>query len=79
MEYFSDDVVVSLGEYFWRKEEKVIVKKGSNISREGTFKQGSVPNLIIWKRASIDVKQEALETAAAMGASAGENFDSVSC
>ena len=32
----------------------------------------------MWKRTYIGVKQEALETAAAMGSFAGENYDSVS-
>ena len=41
---FGDDAVVSLGEYFWSRKEKVLVKKGSKRSREGTFNQGSVPN-----------------------------------
>ena len=35
-------------------------------------------NQIIWKRASSDIKQEALDTAAAMEAFAEANFDSVS-
>ena len=46
--------------------------------KEGIFKQGTVPNQIIWKRDSTDVKQEALETKTAMGAFAGANYDSVS-
>ena len=55
-----------------------MVKKGYKISKEGNFKQGSFPNQIVWKRVSTNVKQEALETAAAMGSFAGENYDSVS-
>ena len=54
------------------------MKKGSKRSREGTFKQGSVPKQIIWKRASTNVKHEALETTASMGAFAGANYGSVS-
>ena len=64
---FGEDAVVSLGQYFWSRKEKVVVKKGSKRSREGTFKQGSVPNQIVSKRASNDVKQKYLETVAAMG------------
>ena len=78
MANFGEDAVVSLGQYFWSRKEKAMDKKGSKRSREGTFKQGSVPNNIIWKRASIDVKQEAVKTVAAMGYFARENFDSVS-
>ena len=40
--------------------------------------QGDVPNQIMQKRASIDVKQEALETSASMGAFVGSNYDLVS-
>ena len=34
--------------------------------------------MIVWKRASNNVKKEALETVGAMGSFAGENYDSVS-
>ena len=39
--------------------------------------QGTVPNQIIWKRDSTDVKQEALEIVVAMGTFAGSNYDLV--
>ena len=55
--YFVDDVVVSLGEYFWSRTEKFVVNKGTKIARGGTLMQGTVPNKIIWKRDSTDVKQ----------------------
>ena len=38
---------------------------------------GTVPKKIIWKRTSIYVKQEALETTTDMGAFARENYDLV--
>ena len=44
---FGEYVLVSLGQYFWSRKYKVVVRKGSKRSREGTFKQGSVPNQII--------------------------------
>ena len=37
-----------------------------------------MPNQIIWKSASTDFKQEALESTTAMGAFTGENYDSIS-
>ena len=40
--------------------------------------QGIVPNQVIWNISSTDVKQEALETTAAMGYFVGANFDLVS-
>ena len=54
------------------------MKKGSKRSREGTFKKGKVPNQIIWKRESTDVKHEDLETKNSMGDFVGDNYDSVS-
>ena len=38
--YFGEDTVESIGEYFWSRAKKAMVKKGSKRSREGTFKQG---------------------------------------
>ena len=75
---FGEDVVVSLGQYLWSIKKKFVVKKGSKRSREWTFKQGSVLNQIIWKRDSLDTKQESLDMEAAMGDFVGANFDSVS-
>ena len=75
---FGEDAIVSLGQYFWSRKEKVVVNNGSKRLREGPFKHGSVPNKIIWKTASTYVKHEALETVAAMQALIGENFYSVS-
>ena len=40
---FGEDVVVSLGKYFWSKKDKAILKKGSKRTREGTLKH--VPSL----------------------------------
>ena len=69
--------MVSLGEYFWSRKEKVVVKKGTKRDREGTLMQGTIPNQVIWKRTSIDVTQEALETTTAMISFAEENYDYV--
>ena len=55
-----------------------MVGMGSKRSREGTLKQGSVPNQIIWKRDSKDVKQDSLDSVASMGDFVGENYDLVS-
>ena len=37
-----------------------------------------MPNKIIWKRSSKNVKQKTLETTASMGSFVGDNYDSVS-
>ena len=55
-----------------------MVKKGSKITRERTFKKGAVPNQIIWNRDSFDTKQEALDTTTAVGDFVGADFDSMS-
>ena len=75
---FGDDAVVSLGENFQSRKEKVVVKKGTKRSREGTLVHGTIPNQVIWKMASIVFKQKALETTTTMGAFGGANKDSVS-
>ena len=76
--YFGDDAVVSLWDYFCSRSKKVVVKKGCKRTREGTLAQGTVPNQVIWKRASTYVKQESLEAATSMGAFVGANYDSMS-
>ena len=53
---FGEYVFISFEQYFWRRKDKVVVRKGSKRSREGTFEHGSVPNQIIWKRESSNVK-----------------------
>ena len=37
IEDFGNDVVVSMGEYFWSKKEKVAVNKGTKRAIEGTL------------------------------------------
>ena len=39
MAYFGKDVVVSLGNYFWSRKEKFVVRKGAKRTREGTVKK----------------------------------------
>ena len=75
---FGEDAVISLGQYFWSRKEKVVVKKGTKRSREGTLVHGTIPNQVIWKMASIVFKQKSLETTTTMGAFGGANKDSVS-
>ena len=38
MEDFGEDVVVSLGKYFWSKKDKAVMKKGTRRTREGAAK-----------------------------------------
>ena len=39
MTHFGEDVIVSLGKYFWSKKYKTIVKKGAKRTKEGRLKQ----------------------------------------
>ena len=78
MEYFGEDVVVSLGKYFGRKKDKAILKKGSKRTREGTLKHVPTFDQIVWRTDSPNEKQGALDTTAAMGAFTGDYYNSMS-
>ena len=54
------------------------MQKGTKRMREGTIKQFSALNQVIWKSDSLDIKQGALDIVAAMGDFAGANYDSIS-
>ena len=75
---FGEDVVVSLGKYFWSKKDKAILKKESKRTREGTLKHVSGNNQVVWITNAPNEKQGALDTKTAMGAFVGDNYDSVS-
>ena len=78
MEYFKEDVVVSLGKYFWRKKDKAIMKKGVQRTKEGILKQVPSLNQVVWRTDAPNVKQGALDTTTSMGDFVGENYDLVS-
>ena len=75
---FGEDVVVSLGKYFWSNKDKEVMKKGTKRMREGTNKQVPALNQVIWKSDSPDIKKWALDTTTSMGDFARSNYDSVS-
>ena len=35
---FGEDVVVSMGKYYWRKKDKFVVKRGTKRARESSAK-----------------------------------------
>ena len=78
MAYFGEDVVVSLGKYFWIKIDKAVMKKGTKRMREGTLKQVPDLNKFISKSNFHDIKQGALDTTTTMGYFARANYYSVS-
>ena len=75
---FGEDAVISLGKYFLRKKDKAILKKGSKRTREGTLKHVHAFDQIVWRTDAINEKEGALDTTAAMGVFAGDNYNSVS-
>ena len=67
-----------MGKYYWSKNDKVVVKRGTKRAREGLVKQVPAHNQVIWKLDTTKFQQGALDTKTAMGVFAGEIFDSVS-
>ena len=59
---FGEDVVVSLGKYFWSKKDKEIMKNGVNRTKEGTLKQVPTLNQFFWRTDAPNVKQGPLDT-----------------
>ena len=78
MEDFGEDVVVSLGEYFWSRKDKVMMKKGTERKREGTVKKVPSLNQVIWKLDSPSITKGDLDTLVSMGDFTGANFGLVS-
>ena len=44
---FDEDIVISLGDYFYSKSDKAVVRKGKNKSRDQGGMDASVTNQII--------------------------------
>ena len=55
MAYFGEDDVVSMGKYYWRKKDKVVVKRGAKRERESFSKQVPSLNQVIWKSERTDI------------------------
>ena len=45
---FDEEIVVSLGEYYYRKPDKSVIKKGKKRGRDQTGMEVSVSEQIIW-------------------------------
>ena len=78
MAYFGEDVVVSMGKYYWSKKDKAVVKRGAKKAREGWAKHAVALGQVIWKADTSDIQQEAMDTTASMGVFVGANFNSIS-
>ena len=47
---FNEDILISLGYYYYRKSDKAVVKKGKNRSRDQSGMDASITNQIVWTR-----------------------------
>ena len=74
---FGEDVVVFLGQYFWSRKEREVIKKGTKRSREENTMYGFSLDQIICRMDSFDIRKGALDTVASMGSFVGDNFNSV--
>ena len=67
-----------MGKYYWRKKDKVVVKRGVKRSIESSSKQVPAHNQVIWNLDTTGVQKGELDTVAAIMVFASANFDSVS-
>ena len=59
---FGEDVVVSLGKYFWSKKEKEIIKKRTKRTREGTLKHLPALNQVVWRTDALNCAERRFTT-----------------
>ena len=74
---FGEDTVVILGNYFWSKKQKAILKKVLKRTREGIIKHVPALDKIVWKTDAPNEKQGVVNTVATIGVFAGANYNSV--
>jgi len=75
---FDEEIVVSLGEYYYSKPDKSMIRKGKKRGRDQTGMEVSVFEQIIWTQQSGDPQVDAADTAAALGAFIGANIHAIS-
>ena len=78
MAYICEDVVVSLGKYFWSRKDKEVIKNGTKRTKEGIVKHVLTLNQVISKLDSPDIKERTLDTTVSMGDLVGAKFYSIS-
>lgn len=75
----GDDAVVSLGDYFFSKSRKGVIKKPSKRPRlEEASSKEPLDQLMVWSITDKDPQKIATKTASVLGAFAGANFATVS-
>ena len=75
---FDEEIVVSLGEYYYSKPDKSVIKKGKKRGRDQSGMEVSVSKQILWIQQSSDPQVDAVDTATALGAFTGANIHVVS-
>ena len=74
---FNEDIVISLGDYHYRKYDKEIVRRGKKRSRYQGDVDTSLSNQVVWTQQYGDPQVDAVDTASALGAFTGANFHAI--
>ena len=75
---FDEDIAVSLGDYYYSKPDKSVIRKGKKRGRDQSGMEVSVSEKILWTQQSGDPQVDAVDTATALGAFTGANIHAVS-
>ena len=76
-EEFNEDIVISLGDYYYSKYDKLVVKKGKKRGRDQSDIDTSITNQTVWTQQSGDPQLDDAETATDLGSFIGVNFHAV--
>ena len=74
---FDEDNVVPLGDYFYSRSSKAVVRNGKKRSRNHDDLSTPVTNQIIWTQQSGDPQIDAVASATVLGAFTGGNLGAV--
>ena len=72
---FNEDFVISLGEYHYRKADKLVVKREKKRSRDQSNVDPSLSNEIVWTQRLGDPQVDATDATSVLGDFTGANFD----
>ena len=73
----NEDIVISLGDYRYRKSDKSVVKRGKKRSRDQSDVDTSLLNEIVWTQRYGDTQVDAIDVAPVLGDFTGANFDAI--
>ena len=74
---FDEENAVSLGDYFYSRSSKEVIRKGKKRSRDHDDVSRPVTNQIVWTQQSGDPQIDAVDSATTLGAFTGANLDAV--